>query len=71
MTGHQEANFRHQTSSSKWLKKVAIKQHTSYTAHKMNLMRKMMTMSLKPPPGSENAQLFLSCGLDSLKIEKW
>ena len=26
---------------------------------------------LKNPPGSENAQLFLSCGLDSLKIEKW
>ena len=26
---------------------------------------------LKTPPGSENAQLFLSCGLDSLKIEKW
>ena len=26
---------------------------------------------LKTPPGSENAQLFLSCGLDSLKTEKW
>ena len=26
---------------------------------------------LKTPPGSKNAQLFLSCGLDSLKIEKW
>jgi hypothetical protein len=26
---------------------------------------------LKTPPGSENAQLFLSCGLDSLKEEKW
>ena len=26
---------------------------------------------LKTPPGSEKAQLFLSCGLDSLKIEKW
>ena len=26
---------------------------------------------LKTPPGLENAQLFLSCGLDSLKIEKW
>ena len=26
---------------------------------------------LKTPHGSKNAQLFLSCGLDSLKIEKW
>ena len=26
---------------------------------------------LKTPPGSEIAQPFLSCGLDSLKIEKW
>ena len=26
---------------------------------------------LKNPPSSKNAQLFLSCGLDSLKIEKW
>ena len=26
---------------------------------------------LKTPPGSENEKLFLSCGLDSLKIEKW
>ena len=25
----------------------------------------------KTPPSSENAQLFLSCGIDSLKIEKW
>ena len=24
---------------------------------------------IKTPPGSENAQLFLSCGLDSLKAE--
>ena len=26
---------------------------------------------LKTPPDSENAQIFLSCGLDILKIEKW
>ena len=26
---------------------------------------------LKTPPSSENAKLFLSCGLDSLKVEKW
>ena len=26
---------------------------------------------LKTPLGSENAQLFLSCGLDNLKVEKW
>ena len=26
---------------------------------------------LKNPSGSKNAQLFLSCGLDSLKAEKW
>jgi hypothetical protein len=26
---------------------------------------------LKTPPGSKNAQLFLSCGHDSLKVEKW
>ena len=26
---------------------------------------------LKTPLGSEIAQLFLSCGLDSLNIEKW
>ena len=26
---------------------------------------------LKTPPDWEKAQLFLSCGLDSLKIEKW
>jgi hypothetical protein len=25
----------------------------------------------KTPPSSENAQLYLSCGLDSLKIKKW
>ena len=25
---------------------------------------------LKTPLGSENAQLFLSCGIDSLKVEK-
>ena len=25
----------------------------------------------KTPPGSENAQLFLSCGLDSWRQKKW
>ena len=25
----------------------------------------------KTPPCSENTKLFLSCGLNSLKIEKW
>ena len=41
---------RHHTSSAQWLKKVAFKQQTSYTAQKMNLTQKRMTMSLKLPP---------------------
>ena len=38
---------------------------------KNELNKKDDDNELKTPPGSENAQLFLSCGLDCLKIDKW
>ena len=62
---------RHQTSSSQRLKKVAFKQQTSYTTQKNELNTKDDDNELKTPLGLENEQLFLSCDLDSLKIEKW
>ena len=40
-----------------------------HTENKLN--NKDDDNELKTPPGSKNAQLFLSCGLDSLKDEKW
>jgi hypothetical protein len=48
---------------------VTFKQQTSYTAQIINLEDD--DNELKTPPSSENAQLFLSCGLDSLKAKKW
>ena len=46
-------------------------QATNIIHHTENELNKKDDNELKTPPGSENAQLFLSCGLDSLKIEKW
>ena len=47
-------------------------QATNIIHHKENeFNEKDDDNELKTPLGSENAQLFLSCGLDSLKIEKW
>ena len=63
---------RHQTSSSQRLKKEAFKQQATNIIHrtKNKLNEKNDDNELKTPPGSKNAQLFLSCGLDSLKVEK-
>ena len=47
-------------------------QVTNIIHHTENeLSEKDYDNELKTPHSSENAQLFLSCGLDSLKEEKW
>ena len=47
-------------------------QETNIIHHTENeINKKYDDNDLKTSPDSENAQIFLSCGLDSLKIEKW
>ena len=70
MIGHQVANCRHQTSSSQMAKESDIQAVDIIHNTENEINEKDDDNELKTLPGLEIAQLFLSCGLDSLKIEK-
>ena len=70
MIRHQAANCRHQNILFTMAKESDI-QVADIIHCTDELDAKDDDNELKTPPGSEDAQLFLSCGLDSLTIEKW
>ena len=71
MTGPQEANRRHHNILFTMAKESDIQVADIIHHTKNELNKKDDDNELKTPPSSENAQLFLSCGLDSLKEKKW
>ena len=71
MTRHQAANCRHKNILSTMAKESDIQAADIIHRIENELNEKDDDNELKTPPNSGNTQLFLSCGLDSLKIEKW